>query len=753
MAMPGAVIRGQRSLLRQIREAVQRGGPAQERLDMVVRIIARSMVAEVCSLYMRRAGGEMELFATEGLAPDAVHLTRMRPGEGLVGEIMRLGRPLNLADAPNHPAFSYRPETGEDPYHAFLGVPLLRGGRAIGVLVVQNRTERVYTEDEVEDLQIIAMVLAEMVAGELISEDELSGVEITPHRPERLKGARFADGLALGVAVLHEPPVAPSQLLADDVVAEEARLKTAIIALQAQIDEMLEGQHGLVEASYEVLETYRMFAHDRGWNRSLEDAVRNGLTAEAAVERVRSEHRARLGQARDPYLRERLHDFEDLADRLLRHLAGDGHVARNLPDDAILIARNLGPADLLEYDRTKLKGLLLEEGSPASHAAIVARALDIPCVGRLTGLRDRVSEGDPVIVDAETGEAYLRPRPDVLQAISSRIEVRAQRRAEFARLRDTPAFTRDGVKVTLLMNAGLDVDLETLAETGAEGIGLFRTEFQFMVAEELPRFNAQTALYSRVLDAAGGMPVTFRTLDLGGDKVLPYLEAEREENPALGWRAIRMGLDRPALLRLQLRALIAAARGRPLRIMFPLVASVDEFRAARALVDHEVAWAQRRGRAAPARLDVGAMIEAPALIWHLDALLPMTDFVSVGTNDLLQYLFAADRGNARMADRYDPLSPPALRALAQIQAACEETGTPVSVCGEMAGRPLEAFTLVALGFERLSMPPAGIGPVKQMVLSCDREAARRGVMALIKGSAGSVRNEIETLARKLYLSV
>ncbi|MBA4794007.1 phosphoenolpyruvate--protein phosphotransferase [Phenylobacterium sp.] len=753
MAMPGAVIRGQRSLLRQIREAVQRGGPAQERLDMVVRIIARSMVAEVCSLYMRRAGGEMELFATEGLAPDAVHLTRMRPGEGLVGEIMRLGRPLNLADAPNHPAFSYRPETGEDPYHAFLGVPLLRGGRAIGVLVVQNRTERVYTEDEVEDLQIIAMVLAEMVAGELISEDELSGVEITPHRPERIKGARFADGLALGVAVLHEPPVAPSQLLADDVVAEEARLKTAIVALQAQIDEMLEGQHGLVEASYEVLETYRMFAHDRGWNRSLEDAVRNGLTAEAAVERVRSEHRARLGQARDPYLRERLHDFEDLADRLLRHLAGDGHVARNLPDDAILIARNLGPADLLEYDRTKLKGLLLEEGSPASHAAIVARALDIPCVGRLTGLRDRVSEGDPVIVDAETGEAYLRPRPDVLQAISSRIEVRAQRRAEFARLRDTPAFTRDGVKVTLLMNAGLDVDLETLAETGAEGIGLFRTEFQFMVAEELPRFNAQTALYSRVLDAAGGMPVTFRTLDLGGDKVLPYLEAEREENPALGWRAIRMGLDRPALLRLQLRALIAAARGRPLRIMFPLVASVDEFRAARALVDHEVAWAQRRGRAAPARLDVGAMIEAPALIWHLDALLPMTDFVSVGTNDLLQYLFAADRGNARMADRYDPLSPPALRALAQIQAACEETGTPVSVCGEMAGRPLEAFTLVALGFERLSMPPAGIGPVKQMVLSCDREAARRGVMALIKGSAGSVRNEIETLARKLYLSV
>lgn len=301
MAATNIAIRGQRSLLKQIREALASGGPAQTRLDMVVRIIARSMVAEVCSLYMRRAHEEMELFATEGLDPNAVHVTRMKPGEGLVGEIMKLGRPLNLADAPEHPAFSYRPETGEDPYHAFLGVPLLRGGRTIGVLVVQNRTARVYTEDEVEDLQIVAMVLAEMVAaGEMAGEGELKGVEIAPHRPELIKGSKFGDGLAYGVAVLHEQPVAPSQLLSEDVVAEEARLKVAIDSLQAQIDTMLEGQAGLVDASYEVLDTYRMFAHSDGWNRNLVEAVKNGLTAEAAVERVRSEHRARLGQARDP---------------------------------------------------------------------------------------------------------------------------------------------------------------------------------------------------------------------------------------------------------------------------------------------------------------------------------------------------------------------------------------------------------------------------------------------------------------------
>jgi phosphotransferase system enzyme I (PtsP) len=746
--------RGPRSLLRQIREAMAGARPAQAKLDMVARIIAVSMVAEVCSLYLARKSGEMELFATEGLDPAAVHVTRMKPGEGLVGEIMRQGRPLNLSDAPAHPAFSYRPETGEDPFHSFLGVPLLRGGRVVGVIVVQNRTSRVYGEDEVEDLQIIAMVLAEMVAaGDLIDPTQLKDVELAPQRPERLRGQKLADGLALGVAVLHEAPVAISKLLSDDSVAEEARLTTAIGELQAQIDEMLEGHKAVLGPSYELLETYKMLAYSRSWNRSLTEAVRSGVTAEVAVERVRSEHRASLGQARDHYLRERVHDLEDLNDRLLRHLAGDGGKARVLPDNAILIARSLGPADLLEYDRAKLKGVLLEEGSTASHAAIVARALDIPCVGRLAGLRDKVSEGDPVIVDAESGEAYLRPRPDIVAALRTRLGVRLQRRAEFAKFRDTPAFTRDGAKITLMMNAGLAVDLDSLSETGAEGIGLFRTEFQFMVSEDLPRFNAQTALYLRVLEAAGDLPVTFRTLDLGGDKVLPYLEAEREDNPALGWRAIRMGLDRPALLRLQLRALIAAGRGRPLKVMFPLVATVDEFRAARALVDFEVAWAQRRGRPPPSRLDVGAMIEAPALIWHLDALLPMTDFVSVGTNDLIQYLFAADRGNPRVADRYDPLSPPALRALKRIQEACVETGTPVSVCGEMAGRPLEAFALVALGFDGLSMPPAGIGPVKQMVLSCDREAARRGVEALLKATQGSVRNELETLARKLYVAV
>jgi phosphotransferase system enzyme I (PtsP) len=751
----GGLTTGPRNLLRQIREAMAGASPAQDRLDTVVRIIAQSMVAEVCSIYLRRASGELELFATQGLKPEAVHTTRLRPGEGLVGEVARTAAPISLSDAPAHPSFAYRPETGEDPYHAFLGAPLLRGGRAIGVLVVQNRSERRYDDEEVEDIQTIAMVLAETVAsGELLAQDELRDIEVAPHRPERLKGQRFAEGLAYGHVILHEAPVPPENLLAENQQVEEIRLREALITLKAGIDSILDGGQGkLAGQSFEVLETYRMFADDRGWNRSLEEAVRTGLTAEAAVDRVRNEHRARFAQARDPYIKERLHDFEDLANRLLRVLAGDRPGERDIPPDAILVARNLGPADLLEYPRHKLRGLLLEEGSAASHAAIVARALQIPCVGRVMGLRDRLSEGDLVIVDGETGETYLRPRPDMLAAVQSRMLVRSERQAEFTKLRDVAAVTLDGTRITVLTNAGLAVDLENLDATGAEGIGLFRTEFQFMVSEELPRLTSQTALYKLVLDTAGDRPVTFRTLDIGGDKVLPYLETEREENPALGRRAIRLGLDRPGLLRLQLRALLTAAAGRELRVMFPMIATVDEFRAARELVDVECAWARRRGRALPALLRVGAMIECPSLLWHLDALLPLTDFVSVGTNDLFQYMFAADRTNPLVSDRYDPLSPPALRALAEIQKKCADTGTPVSVCGELAGRPLEAFALLTLGFTRLSAPAGGVGPVKRMILSADLTAARRGMANLLGSSAGSIRGELESLARKLNVTI
>jgi phosphotransferase system enzyme I (PtsP) len=737
-------------LLRKLREIMEAGGSAQERLDRLVAMVAATMVADVCSIYLTR-GQFHELFATQGLKPESVHRTRLNAGEGLVGLVAETAQPLNIADAPHHQRFSYRPETGEDPYQSFLGVPIVRSERVFGVLVVQNSVQRIYGEDEVEALQTIAMVLAEMVAANAFGDlSGLADVEARPSRPDLLEGKAFSDGIAIGVAVLHEPHAPLGRVIADDPVKEETRLDAALDKVRRVIGEMLEGDPGRISGvSREVLETFLMLANDPSWETKLRNGVRAGLSADAATERVRGEHRAKFNATRDPYLRERMHDLEDLDNRLLRALAGvDGAAKQAMPENAILIARELGPAELLDYGAGRLRGVVLEEGSATSHAAIVARAMDVPMVGLLPGLLSRVEDGDAVVLDGERGEVRLRPEDAVIATYRQRVDLRSAQAAEFARLKDEPAITRDGVSVTLLLNAGLALDVHHLDEAGAEGIGLFRTEFQFMVSETLPRLESQTLLYRDVLEAAGDRPVTFRTLDLGGDKVLPYVKAEREENPALGWRAVRIGLDRPSLLRYQLRALISAAAGRRLRVMFPLVTTLSEFDAARALVDRELEWAARFGRPAPAQVEVGVMVEAPALAWSIPGLAGKADFLSVGTNDLMQYFFAADRGNARVSERYDVLSAPALRFLHRIREDADAAELQISICGEAAGRPLEAMAFIALGFRRLSMPASGIGPVKRLVRSLNVKAAETYMAECLQTHAVSLRTELTEFARE-----
>lgn len=750
-----ANVGGSRMLLRKLREIMEDGGSAQERLNRLVAMVASVMVADVCSIYLTR-GAVHELFATQGLKPEAVHRTRLKTGEGLVGLVAEMGQPLNIADAPHHERFSYRPETGEDPYQSFLGVPIVRSERTFGVLVVQNSVQRIYGEDEVEALQTIAMVLAEMVAANAFGDlSGLADVEFRPSRPDALPGRVFSEGLAIGVAVLHEPHAPLGRVIADDPVREEARLNTALKLVRDAIADMLEGDPGrLSGVSREVLETFQLLAADPSWEAKLKNGVGAGLSADAAVERVRGEHRAKLNAARDPYLRERLHDLEDLDNRLLRALAGEsGAVGRHMPENAILIARELGPAELLDYGADRLKGVALEEGGNTAHAAIVARAMGIPMVGSLEGLLSRVEDGDVVVLDGESGEIRLRPEEQLLSTYLERLELRSAQAAEFKRLKDKPAVSRDGVAMTLLMNAGLALDVHHLREVGAEGIGLFRTEFQFMVSETLPRLESQTLLYRDVLDAAGDKPVTFRTLDLGGDKVLPYVKAEREENPALGWRAVRIGLDRPALLRYQLRALINAADGKKLRVMFPLVTTIAEFEAARALVERELEWGARFGRGAPESVEVGVMVEAPALAWSIRGLAGKADFLSVGTNDLMQYFFAADRGNARVSDRYDVLNPSALRLLKTISDDAEAANLPASICGEAAGRPLEALAFAALGFRRLSMPASGIGPVKRLIHSLDLGRAAEAVAKMMMKDTPSIRAELTEFAKNEGLAL
>jgi phosphotransferase system enzyme I (PtsP) len=713
---------GPRLLLRRLREIMAEPVGAQDRLDKIVILIAANMVAEVCSVYVMRGDGVLELFATEGLNREAVHLTTMRAGEGLVGLIASTAEPLALADAQSHPAFSYKPETGEEIYHAFLGVPLLRAGNTLGVLVVQNRTHRIYTEEEIEALQTTAMVLAEMLAtGEL---QALAPVEtgIALRRPVYQKGIVLADGVGLGYVVLHEPRVVVKNLIAENVESELRRLEDAIAEVRLSIDELIErgdvAHHG---EHREVLETFRMFAHDQGWLRRMREAVMSGLTAEAAVERVQSDNRARMLRQTDPYLRERLHDLDDLANRLLYRLVGRDMVAErdSLPENAIIVARSMGPAALLDYDRSRLRGLVLEEGGPTSHIAIVARALGIPAVGEVENVTSLVEQGDAIIVDGAAGEVQIRPSPEVEAAYAEKARLRARRQEQYLKLRDVPPTTKDGVEVTLQLNAGLLVDLPHLSETGAAGVGLFRTELQFMIAERMPSASEQQALYSAVFAEAGDLPVTFRTLDIGGDKILPYMQSVEEENPALGWRAIRIGLDRPGLLRAQIRALLKAAGGRPLKIMFPMVATCDEFIRAKQLVEREKSHLSHHGYALPSDLKLGVMLEIPSLIFQLKEICALADFISVGSNDLMQFLFAIDRENRRVADRFDPLSAPMLRALKLVADEAAAAGCQATVCGEIGGRPLEAMALIGLGFRSLSMSPASIGPVKAMLLKLE----------------------------------
>jgi len=727
-------------------------GTVQAKLNQVVHAIAEAMASEVCSIYLLRDGW-LELYATRGLSQDAVHVTRLALSEGLVGNIARNGEPLNLAEARAHADFAYRPETGEDLYHSFAGVPILRRGQALGVLCVQHMEQRQYEDEEIEALQTVAMVLAEMVANtRLVDEESIARARAQNTGSMRLAGTKLVDGLARGVAVMHEPRIVIEHTVAEDIDAEKQRVRAAFQTMRAQIDRMMsQAEFGGPGEHEEILETYKMFAFDEGWSRRINEAIESGLTAEAAIERVQQRTRVTMRNTKDPFFLERLHDLDDLANRLLRIVSGQmGTAAQTgLTQDTILIARNLGPAELLEYDRRFLKGVVLEEGSPTAHVTILARAMSIPMLGRIKQVREVVVEGDLLLLDGNNDSLLVRPAPDVVRQFEAHVTLRQERQAAYAKLRDLPAVTLDDQRIELMMNAGLRVDLPGLDVTNADGIGLFRTEFQFLVSATLPRREAQTRLYSAVLKAAEGRPVIFRTVDIGGDKAVPYLRDEApEENPAMGWRALRVALERQGLLKVQARALLDAAAGQPLNLMFPMVTEPWEFQQARAIVEEQVEYLRSRGMPLPTKIHYGVMMEVPALAWRLDALLPNIDFLSIGTNDLIQFLLAADRSNPKLADRYDWVSPGILRFLKFVVDQAQAAGKTVSVCGEMGGRPLEALALLGLGVRRLSITQAAIGPIKMVVRHVHLGRLRALMEQVLTDPWADVRRELEDFAER-----
>lgn len=745
-----------RKILRRLHDVMAGKAAAQAKLNQVVKIAADELGSEVASIYLLR-DGVLELFATFGLAQTAVHVTKLSMGQGLVGNIAARREPLSLAEAKAHPDFAYRPETGEDDFHSFCGVPIVRREAAIGVLAVQHLEPRDYTEIEIEGLQTVAMVLSELIhSAGLVDDAQAMRMRAANSGPLRMNGLKLVDGLARGVAVFHQPRVVVEHTVADDVDVERTRLVEAFGRMRAQIDTMM-GQAEFVAGTdhHEILETYKMFAYDEGWSRRINDAIETGLTAEAAVESVQSRNRKRMRSIDDPYLRERLTDLDDLSNRLLRTLSGQLSTAAQLglQSDAILIARNLGPAELLEYDKRHLQGVVLEEGSLTAHVIIVARAMGVPVLGRVDQLFAQVNDGDELIVDAGNGALLVRPTAATIKSYQAMRVLKARQAEQWERVRDLPAISKDGRQIALYMNAGLLDDAASIALAGADGIGLFRTEFQFLVSATLPRRERQQALYQGVLAAAGDKPVVFRTVDIGGDKAVPYLAGgEEDENPAMGWRALRLALGRTGLMKVQARALLEAAAGRTLSVMFPMVSEPWEFAEARALMEAQRERLAAAGRAVPTDVQYGAMIEVPALIEQLDVLLPMTDFVSIGTNDLTQFLFAADRANPRLADRYDWLSPAILRVIRRVVCAAAQHDVPVTVCGEMGGRPLEALALIALGVERLSITPAGIGPIKAMIRVATLAPLADMMLGWLAAPGVNIRAELLSAAKRQGLS-
>jgi phosphotransferase system enzyme I (PtsP) len=743
-----------REILTRLHDVMAARTNAQAKLNQVVQIIGEALSSEVCSIYLLR-DGSLELFATRGLKQEAVHVTKLALGEGLVGTIAEDVETLNLDEATSHPEFAYKPETGEELYHGFAGVPIVRREQAVGVLCVQHADRRRYDEVEIEALQTVAMVLAELIAGAgLIDENSPSMRGVRDMGPVRLTGLKLVEGMGRGRAVFHQPRVTIEHTVAEDTEVERHRVISAFAKMREQIERMTsQAEFGVAGEHQDVLATYKMFAYDEGWIRRINEAIDSGLTAEAAIERVQQRTRMRMREIADPLLADRMHDLEDLSNRLLRIVSGQlGTAAQlGLRQDSILIARNLGPAELLEYDRRRLKGVVLEEGSLTAHVTIVARAMGIPVIGRVRDVRRTVAEGDPLLVDAVQGAVFVRPTAAIEEAFETKLEIGLKRRAEFAAMRDLPPLTRDGQRITLMVNAGLRDDVGALDVTGADGIGLFRTEFQFLVSATLPRRERQQRLYRDVLEAAGDRPVIFRTVDIGGDKTLPYMNhdsGDGEDNPAMGWRAIRLALERDALMKAQARALIEAAAGRTLNVMFPMVSEPWEFDEARALFEAQRQWIGERNRPLPLAVRYGTMLEVPALAEVLDLLLPRIDFLSIGTNDLTQFLFAADRAHPKLAERYDWLSPAILRFLRRVIRQATDAGVEVGVCGEMGGRTLEAMALIGLGIERLSITPAAIGPVKAMIRSLDATALRKTMQGWLASPPADFRAELSGWAEE-----
>lgn len=717
-------------LLRKIVQEVSTAPDVDAVLGLIVRRIQRGMRTEVCSVFLLEASSErFVLRASQGLNRKAIGRASLSSSEGIVGMVAKRAEPINLEDAETHPAFCFLKDTGEERFHAFLGVPIIHQKQVLGVLVVQQQECRRYDEAEEAFLVTISAQLAGVIAHAqvtgAISKIAWKNQKSIDHRFEGIPGA---PGVAIGRVVVVAPLAdidAVPEKAADDIALEIARFEKALERVRADIRKVSARLAKRLRHDEQALfEVYLRMLDDNALSGEVVERIKQGNWAQGALSWVITSNARQFAVMDDPYLRERATDVRDLGRRVLAYLQEEsGSKSIELPENGILVADELSPAVLGEVSAEKLAGLVSVLGSGNSHAAILARSMGIPTVMGMVDLPYRQLDGREVILDGYSGRLYVDPSEELVQAYREVLREQEEVAAELATLKDLPAKTVDGSRMPLWVNTGLIADVSRSLERGAEGIGLYRTEIPFMVRDFFPSEHEQMQIYRRQLEAFAPLPVTMRTLDIGGDKALPYFPI-KEDNPFLGWRGIRVTLDHPEIFLVQIRAMLRANEGLGnLRIMLPMVTSVNEVDEANNLLDRALIELQEEGYVV-ARPSVGVMIEVPAAVYQLRRFAKRVDFISVGSNDLTQYLLAVDRNNPRVAGLYVPYHPAVLKVLEDIAREARKERLQVSICGEMAADPGGALLLMAMGYDALSMNATNLPRVKSTIRSVSMVQAK-----------------------------
>lgn len=716
------------AVLRSIVQEVNSASNLEEALSIIVYRVKEAMEADVCSIYLiDQESQQFVLMATNGLNPEAVGKVRLGMQEGLVSVVAEREEPVNIRAPRNHPRFYECPISGEEPYNSFLGVPIIHHRKVVGVLVLQQQADIPFGEDAVTFLVTIAAQLAGAIAHAEAS-GEIAGLKGgRPSDSHPLQGLAGAPGVVIGTAVVIHPyadidSVPDNEV--EDAKAEIILFNHAVEAVKRDIGEMVERLgNGLPSADVALFDAYLLMLDSDGLSGAVIERIKAGNWAPAALRDTVQEHIRAFDAMEDPYLRERSEDVRDLGRRLLHHLQEEVREEPEFPKGTVLVGEEISASMLAEVPPKKLAGVVSVRGSRTSHMAILARALGIPAVMGVDDLPVTRVNGRKIIADGYSGRVYIDPNQAIRREFRRLQKEEKAMSDELRSLRKLPAETPDGVRIQLLANTGLLSDISPSLKSGAEGVGLYRTEFPFLIRDRFPGEEEQRQVYRQVLESFKSKPVVMRTLDVGGDKALPYFPIE-EDNPFLGWRGIRITLDHPEIFLVQLRAMMRANAGLgTLQLLLPMISDVAEVDEAITLIHRAHAELKEEGEEVELPR-IGVMIEVPSAVYQAEELASRVDFLSIGSNDLTQYLLAVDRNNPRVADLYDSLHPAVIRALKQVMKAARKHRCPVSVCGEMAGDPAAAIVLLGLGINSLSMSASSLERIKWVIRSISRRRAK-----------------------------